>query len=160
MFFSGLFSNTSKSGFSIVNSVLFVDVPLPELAHGLLYPPLSPPKKWQNRPFGSRVVSVCPNDFHTSRLKWPLAALPAPALLKWGDTLVRNGGLEKSLYHSRVECPFSIQLIRKRSFYSRVVKVKFVLHCEIEGFGHILEQKVSFRSRVVEVLIFFNGKSE
>ena len=45
MLFSGLFSNTSKSGFSIVNSVLFVDVPLPELAHGLFYPPLSPPKK-------------------------------------------------------------------------------------------------------------------
>jgi len=38
--------------------------------------------------------------------------------------------------------------------------VKVVLHCEIEGFGHTLEQEVSFRSRVAEVLIVLNGKCE
>ena len=39
------FSNTSKSGFSLVKSVLFVDVPSPQLAHGPLYPPPRPPQK-------------------------------------------------------------------------------------------------------------------
>ena len=61
-------------------------------------------------------------------------------LLKRDDSLVQNGGSEKNLLRSAAECPFSIQLLRKRPFRARVVKAKVVLHGKIDRFWHIPDQ--------------------
>ena len=57
-------------------------------------------------------------------------------LQKSDDTLERNGGSEKNLRHSTVECPFSIQRLPKKQFRARVVKAKIVLHRKISDYGH------------------------
>jgi len=123
--------------------------------------PKGPPGPPQNGKTERLAAQWCRLKKKLSHLssKMPICGPAGARLRKRDDTLVRNGGLEKDLRHSRVECPFAIQLIRKRSFCSRVVKAKVVLHRKIQGCGHTPDPKWSFRSRVAKALIVFNGKS-
>ena len=105
------------------------------------------------------VSATLPKNLHTSRLKWLFSVLPLRTLLKRDDTPAQNGGSEKNFRHSRTECQFSVQLLRKRPFRARVVKAKGVSHRKIHGFGNIPDHKRPFRARVVQVDIFFNRKS-
>ena len=87
------------------------------------------------------VSAALQKNRHTSRLKG-LLSLPVPRTLRKSDvTPAQNGDPEKNLRHSRTECPFTVQVLRKTPFRARVVKAKCVSHRKIYGFGHIPDHK-------------------
>jgi len=106
------------------------------------------------------VSATCPKNLHSSRLKCLFLIQPVRTLRKKDDSLTQNGGAAKNIRHSEVECPFSIQLLRKRLFRARLVKAKVVWHRKIHGYEHTPDQNWPFHSRVVKSLICANGKSE
>ena len=131
------FSNEARSAFSFVKKRVFSTVPSPRVAH-------APPGGPQMTPVCSIFLvfrkGFCDFSEKPSPLssRMPILAPPVRTPLKKDDSLVQNGGSQKSLRRSRTECPFSIQLRRKRLFRARAVKARGVLHGKIDGFGHTL----------------------
>ena len=134
--------------------MFFVHFPSPQPTHappGVLNSLLE--AAWSS--YFTMVSAALPKKRHTSRLKCLFSLPPPRTLLKSDVTPAQNGGSEKNLRHSRTECPFTVQLLRKRPFRARVVKAKCVSHRKTYGFGHIPDHKWLFRARVVKGDIFF-----
>ena len=139
------FSNEARSAFCLVKKRVFSTFPSPRVAH-------APPGGPQITP-GSTIFLVFSNGFcdfaeKPSQLssKMPIGGPAGAHPSKKGRQSRQNGGSEKNLLHSAVECPFSIQLLRKRPFRARVVKAKVVLHGKIDRFGHTPDQNWPFRT--------------
>ena len=133
------FSNEARSAFSFVKKRVFSTVPSPRVAH-------APPGGPQITP-GCTIFLIFSKGFcdfaeKPSQLssKMPIGGPAGAHPSKKGRQSRQNGGSEKNLLRSAVECPFSSRLLRKRPFRARVVKAKVVLHGKIDRFGHTPDQ--------------------